>query len=38
MFFLVGYGKVLCSFANELQPNLDAFSKEGYILRILTVL
>ena len=38
MFLLVDYGKVLWSFASELQQNSDAFSKEEYILGILTVL
>ena len=38
MFPLVDDGKVLCSTANELQQNSDAFSKEEYIPRILTVL
>ena len=28
VFLLVDYGKVLCSTANELQQNTDAFSKE----------
>ena len=28
MFLLVDYGKVLWTFANELQQNSDAFSKE----------
>ena len=28
MFLLVDYGKVLWSFANELQQNSDGFSKE----------
>ena len=37
MFLLVDYGKVLCSSANELQQNSDAFSKEEYIPGILTV-
>ena len=37
MFLLVDYGKVLWSFANELQQKADAFSKEEYILGILTV-
>ena len=37
MFLLVDYGKVLWSFANELQQNSSAFSKEEYILGILTV-
>ena len=38
MFLLVDYAKVLCSAANELQKNSDAFSKEEYIPGILTVL
>ena len=38
MFLLVDYAKVLCSTANELQKNSDAFSKEEYIPGILTVL
>ena len=35
---LVDFGKVLCSSANELQQNSNAFSREDYILQILTVL
>ena len=38
MFLLVDYGKVFCSSANELQQKSDAFSKEDYILGIVTVL
>ena len=38
MFPLVDYGKVLCFTANEFQQNSDAFPKEEYIPRILTVL
>jgi len=34
MVLLVYYGKVLSSFANELQQNSGALSKEGYILGI----
>ena len=37
MFLLVDYGLVLWSFANELQQNSDAFSKEEYIVGILSV-
>ena len=37
MFLLLDYGKVLSSFANDIQQNSDAFSKEEYILGILTV-
>ena len=33
MFLLVDYGKVLWTFANELQQNSDAFSKEKYVFR-----
>ena len=36
MFLLVDYGKVLWTFANELQQNSDAFSKEKYVFRVLT--
>ena len=36
--FLVDFGKVLCSCANELQQNSNASSREHYILQILTVL
>ena len=35
---LVDFGKVLCSSANELQQNSNAFSIEDYIPQILTVL
>ena len=35
---LVDFGKVLCSSANELQQNSNAFSREDYIPQILTVL
>ena len=34
MVLLVDYGKVLSFFANELQQNSGALSKEGYILGI----
>ena len=37
-FLLVDFGKVLCSFANELQQYSDASSWEVYIPQILTVL
>ena len=37
MFLLVELGKVLCSTVNELQQNSDAFSKEEYIVGILSV-
>ena len=37
-FFLVDFGKVLCSFANKLQKNSNASSGEDYIPQILTVL
>ena len=37
-FLLVDLGKVLCSSANELQQNSNAFSGEDYIPQILTVL
>ena len=37
-FFLVEFGKVLCSSANELQQNSNASSREEYIPQILTVL
>ena len=37
-FLLVNFGKVLCSFANELQKNSNASSGEDYIPQILTVL
>ena len=32
MFLLVDFGKVLCLFANELQQNSNASSREGYIV------
>ena len=35
---LVDFGKVVCSSANELRQNLNAYSREEYILQILTVL
>ena len=35
---LVGFGKVLCSSADELQQNSSASSREDYTLQILTVL
>ena len=38
MCLLVGFGKVLCSSANELQQNSNASSREDYIPQILTVL
>ena len=38
MCLLVGFGKVLCSSANELQQNSNTSSREGYIPQILTVL
>ena len=34
----VDFGKVLCSFADELQRNSNASSTEGYIPQILSVL
>jgi len=37
-FLLVDTGKVLCSSANDLQQNSNAFSREDYIPQILTVL
>ena len=37
-FLLVDFGKVLCSFANELQQNSKASSRQDYIPQILTVL
>ena len=37
-FLLVDFGKALCSFANELQQNSNACSREDYIPQILTVL
>ena len=36
MFLLIDYGKVFFSSANELQWKSDAFSKEDYILGIVT--
>ena len=36
--FLVNFGKVLCSPADELQQNSNASSREEYIPQILTVL
>ena len=33
-FFLADFGKVLCSSANELQQNSNAFSREEYIPQI----
>ena len=38
MCLLVGFGKVLCSSANELQQNSTTSSREDYIPQILTVL
>ena len=38
MCLLVNFGGVLCSSANELQQNSNAFSKEDYIPQILAVL
>ena len=38
MCLLVGFGKVLCSSANELQQNSNTSSREDYIPQILTVL
>ena len=35
---MVDFGKVLCSSANELQRNSNAFSREEYIPQMLTVL
>ena len=35
---LVDFGKVLCSSANELQQNSNAFSREEFIPQILSVL
>ena len=35
---LVDFGKVFCLSANELQQNSNAFSREDYIPKILTVL
>ena len=37
-FLLVDFGKVLCSFANELKQNSNASSREEYIPQVLTVL
>ena len=37
-FLLVDFGEVLCSFANELQQNSNAYSGEDYFPEILTVL
>ena len=37
-FFLADFGKVLCSSANELQQDSNAFSREEYIPQIFTVL
>ena len=37
-FLLVDFGKVLCSFTNELQQNSNASSRQDYIPQILTVL
>ena len=37
-FLLVDFGKVLCSFANELQKNSNTSSGEDYIQQKLTVL
>ena len=37
-FFLIHFGKVLLSSANELQQNSNASSREDYIPQILTVL
>ena len=36
VFFLVDFGKVLCSSANELQQNSNASSREEYIPQVLT--
>ena len=38
MCLLVGFCKVLCLSANELQQNSDTSSREDYIPQILTVL
>ena len=38
MCLLVGFGKVLCSSADELKQNLNNSSREDYIPQILTVL
>ena len=37
MCLLVGFGKVLCSSANELQQNSNTSSREDYMPQILTV-
>ena len=37
-FLLIDFGKVLCSFATEIQQNSNASSREEYIPQILTVL
>ena len=37
-FLLVDFGKVLCSFTNELQQNSNASSRQDYIPQILIVL
>ena len=37
-FFLVDFGKVLCSSANEHKQNTNASSREDYIPQSLTVL
>ena len=37
-FFLVDFGKVLCSSANEDRQNTNASSREDYIPQSLTVL
>ena len=37
-FLLVDFGKVLCSFTNELQQNSNASSRQDYIPQILTAL
>ena len=36
MFLFIDYGKVFFSSANELQQKSDVFSKEDYILGIVT--
>ena len=38
MCLLVGFGKLLCSSAHELQQNSNTSSREDYIPQILTVL
>ena len=38
MCLVVGFGKVMCLSANELQQNSNASSREDYIPQILTVL